>query len=330
LDDEEAVRRGRGGASKEKQRRGKARGKQRLPQTKGLALPADRFESIAEVMEIGDDDGGEQTIDSEVVPAASQEPVAEPLEGNKAGEKGEGGAEQAGKCGGGERGGSPDALSADEAPDFARDNRGSDGDGEGETERFRAHFGNAGKHSCGDCSSGAGKPTKRKAEPLNSADDAGLPGAYLLDGGGGGRRGAMLRDSGNEYQDARGSESRRDDFQVAEEVFDLSLGGGGEHSLLDELHQGEADDPRKTSGEDDLNGELFERGDAVEKGSAPVSPEIDDDGEHGARVEHDEEQSHGGRGGVEAEQFFRDDDVSGTGDREKFGETLDDREYCDF
>src|SRR5580698_1286552 len=49
----------------------------------------------AAVVEDEDDDGGEEAVDAEVVPAALFEPGAQPLEGDEAGEEGEERAEQA-------------------------------------------------------------------------------------------------------------------------------------------------------------------------------------------------------------------------------------------
>ena len=59
-------------------------------------------------------------------------------------------------------------------------------------------------------------------------------------------------------------------------------------------------------------------------------PEIGDDREHGAGVEHDEEQRHLRSGGIEAHQLFGDDDVRGAGDRQQLGQSLDDGEDDDF
>ena len=67
-----------------------------------------------------------------------------------------------------------------------------------------------------------------------------------------------------------------------------------------------------------------------EVGALPLRPEVDDDGEHGAGVQHDQQQRHFRRGGVEAEQFFGNDNVGGTGDGQEFGEALDDGQDEDF
>lgn len=116
---------------------------------------------------------------------------------------------------------------------------------------------------------------------------------------------------------------------MAEEVFDFSARGAGENGFLDELHQSEADHAGEARGENHLDSELFECGGAVEIGGAPVAPEVNDHGEHRAGVEHDEEQRHGGRGGIETEELLHDDDVGGTGNGEEFGEALDDGEDDD-
>jgi hypothetical protein len=47
-------------------------------------------------------------------------------------------------------------------------------------------------------------------------------------------------------------------------------------------------------------------------------------------VQHDEHERHLRRRGIEAEEFFGDDDVGRAGDRKEFGETLDDGQEEDL
>ncbi len=84
----------------------------------------------------------------------------------------------------------------------------------------------------------------------------------------------------------------------------------------------------KTSGEGcgpgGADGKALEDVGGGEVGVDPGAPEVGDDGEHGAGVEHDEEQRHLRGGGVEMHQLFGDDDVGGAGDRQQFGKALHD------
>ena len=52
---------------------------------------------VAEGVEIGDGGSGYQAVNPEIIPTATKQPVAEPLEGKQAGEESKDRTEQAGK-----------------------------------------------------------------------------------------------------------------------------------------------------------------------------------------------------------------------------------------
>ena len=88
--------------------------------------------------------------------------------------------------------------------------------------------------------------------------------------------------------------------------------------------------PVQIVGQDQLDGEPLPGQGTGEIVALPVFPEVHDDGEHGAGVQHDQEHGHFGARGVQAHQFFRDDDVGGAGDGQQFAGALDDGQEHDL
>jgi hypothetical protein len=62
----------------------------------------------------------------------------------------------------------------------------------------------------------------------------------------------------------------------------------------------------------------------------PGLPEINHDGEHRSRVQHDEQHRHFRTGRIQFHEFFRDDDVRGTGNGKQFARALNQRENQDL
>src|SRR5208337_1772851 len=66
--------------------------------------------SVAQSMQIKDCHGSYQTVDAEEIPAAALEPLAQPFQREKPGEKRQGRAQQARECRRSQRSGAHDAL----------------------------------------------------------------------------------------------------------------------------------------------------------------------------------------------------------------------------
>jgi len=79
---------------------------------------------------------------------------------------------------------------------------------------------------------------------------------------------------------------------VTEEILDLRMRHVPPQGFLDDLHDGFADQRREEGGDDDLHGERTESPAAPEIGVAPFRPEIGNHRQHGAGVQHDEQQRH--------------------------------------
>ena len=173
---------------------------------------------------------------------------------------------------------------------------------------------------------------------MNGADDAGLAhgdrGAEIGGEAGevacGGDDGGALAEAGDKDEDSDGEEGGGDKVEAAEEEFDFGFGGAVEGGLLDELDEQLAEDAGEDGGPEEADGDALEAVGGGEVGALPLAPEVDDDGEHGAGVEHDEQQRHGGRGGVEAHELFGDDDVGGARDGQEFSEALHDGKEDDL
>ena len=63
----------------------------------------------------------------------------------------------------------------------------------------------------------------------------------------------------------------------------------------------------------------------------PAFPKINDDGEHRPGVQHDQQHGHfGAATDSNAHDFFRGDDVGGTGNRQQFARALNQRQNQDL
>ena len=227
----------------------------------------------------------------------------------------------------------------EETEGFEADYGGGEDYGHGEGEAFCALFLSAGEHAGGDGGSGAGEAAEGQGEALDDAHVAGLAegdegfrAAFdpVHGAGDGLDHLAAFDEAGDEDKDAGGEEGWGDEFKMAEEGFELGFGLAFEEGHLDDFFERFADDAGDEGGPDDEDGELLEGLGGGEIGALPGLPEVDDDGEHGAGVEHDEQERHLGRGRVEAHEFFSDDDVSGAGDGKELGQALDDGEKDDL
>ena len=85
--------------------------------------------------------------------------------------------------------------------------------------------------------------------------------------------------------------------------------------------------PVQYRGEGEESGKFLESGHALPICATPLLPEVDNDSEHRARVEHDQKQGHGRRRWIEAHQLLRHDHMSRTRHRQKFGQSLQDGEH---
>jgi hypothetical protein len=109
---------------------------------------------------------------------------------------------------------------------------------------------------------------------------------------------------------------------VAEKVLDFSVGQTTKNRLFDDLDDGFADNSGKDCCQDEQSSKLLESSESAEVCAAPHAPEVDDYGKHSARMEYNQEQSHGRRRWINAHQFLRNDNVSGTRHWEQFGQSL--------
>lgn len=124
---------------------------------------------VAEVVEVGDGDGGDQAIDAEEVPASRLKPPAEPLQRKQSSKKSEDHADDA-WCGGGNYSGELMVLGLIEAPNFARVRWWGEHDGEGEAEIFGRSSRDAQKQAGGDGCAGTREATEGNAQALDGAD----------------------------------------------------------------------------------------------------------------------------------------------------------------
>jgi hypothetical protein len=120
-----------------------------------------------------------------------------------------------------------------------------------------------------------------------------------------------LAKPGGQNQDAGSGERRGDELEVTEQILDFGVWYVLEYGPLQNLLDDHAHDPGNDGCEQDPAGDRPECGNAAEVSAAPLSPEIGDHREHGAGMQHHEEQRHGGRGRVETEQLLGDDHVCG-------------------
>ena len=79
---------------------------------------------------------------------------------------------------------------------------------------------------------------------------------------------------------------------MAEEVLDLRVRIAFENGVLDDLDQDLADDSGQHRRDRRQPDEALEGFTIGKEGGLPLLPEIDDHREHGARVQHDQQQGH--------------------------------------
>ena len=147
-----------------------------------------------------------------------------------------------------------------------------------------------------------------------------------------GRRGLIVAQAASrpQNQQAHGKQGIGDQIEPPKEVLNLGLRRSGKGQVRDQLLQWIADDRGEQRGPDGADGEALEGVRGGEVGALPLVPEVDDHREHGSGVQHDQDQGHLRRGGIEPEQLLRDDHVRGAGDRQKLRETLNDRQNQNF
>ena len=136
----------------------------------------------------------------------------------------------------------------------------------------------------------------------------------------------MFQHSGNKDEYARGCQRWRNQFEMAEEHFDLCFRGAVEVSPFNDFLQHFSHDSGKQSGPHQLDQKRLERSAAGKIRLLPGLPEINNYREHGPGMEHDQKQGHLRRRWVDAHQFFGNDHVSRAGYGEKFGESLHNRQ----
>src|ERR1700732_3853457 len=97
---------------------------------------------------------------------------------------------------------------------------------------------------------------------------------------------AVAEDARNHDEDAGRGEGRSYEFQVAEEIFDLRVRQPAEYRPLDDDYDAFADHRRAGGRDDDKPRKAPEGRGALEIGAAPLRPEVRDDREHRAGVQH--------------------------------------------
>ncbi len=97
-----------------------------------------------------------------------------------------------------------------------------------------------------------------------------------------------------------------------------------EDGLFNDLNHPFANKTGQRGGKDNHPRDMLESGRALEISPAPLTPEVKDNGDHSAGVQHDQKQGHLRRRRVQAHKLFGDDYVGGTGDGQQLGQALDD------
>ena len=117
---------------------------------------------------------------------------------------------------------------------------------------------------------------------------------------------------------------------MAEKILDFIMGGAAQEDFLDQDFENTKDEQSGNGGNPHMDDRLFETCGTDEKRVPPCLPEVGDDGDHRARVKHDQEECHGGAGRIESDELLSHDDMRGAGDRKKFGGSLDKTEEEDL
>ena len=142
----------------------------------------------------------------------------------------------------------------EQAHEFNANHRRSQDDCQCEAESLRALLRGAGQYAGRNGGPGAGKTAKRKREALDKAHPSrllrrqhtfGVRGqSARFEEQGGILHLAPFHDSGDQNEQTRGSESGRDQFKMAEELFDFSLCRIVEKRLLNDFLENFANDTR--------------------------------------------------------------------------------------
>jgi hypothetical protein len=181
------------------------------------------------------------------------------------------------------------------------------------------------KHAARNGGPRARETPEGQAQPLHEADDAGLTHADIVRAGRERhRRWPSLAKPRGQDQQPGGRESRGDELEMAEKILDLGVRHALERRLLQDLDDDLADDSSHDGRQHDTPRNGLERGNTLEVRAAPLAPEIGDDGEHGAGMQHHQEQRHRRRGRVEPEELLGDDHVRGARYRQKLRQALND------
>jgi hypothetical protein len=107
-----------------------------------------------------------------------------------------------------------------------------------------------------------------------------------------------LPQSRNQDQDPSARQRRRHQVQPPEQQFDLRLGRAREHRLLDDLDQPFAHHPGQGSRPQQPHRKPLEGVRRRKVGLHPLLPEVGDHREHGAGMQHHQQQRHLRRRGV--------------------------------
>jgi hypothetical protein len=79
---------------------------------------------------------------------------------------------------------------------------------------------------------------------------------------------------------------------VAEHILNSGLGDAEQQRVFDELFEGFADDAGEHGGPDHEHEKALKGAEVAEVSLFPGAPEVGNDGEHGAGVQHDEQERH--------------------------------------
>jgi hypothetical protein len=140
----------------------------------------------------------------------------------------------------------------------------------------------------------------------------------------------LLEDSRNNYQEAGHGQSRCNKFEVAKEIFNLTMSHIAEGGPFDDLYDGFANGRCECSCDDDKSGKVLESRCALKIGAAPLGPKVHNDCEHCARVEHNQKQCHRRRRRIQTQQLLRYDYMRRARHWQEFGQSLHYRKNDDF
>ena len=113
-------------------------------------------------------------------------------------------------------------------------------------------------------------------------------------------------------------------------MFHLRLGSAVQENFLHKGFEGKTHDKGDNCGRAHIHKQGSNSSGILEVGFFPCLPEIQDDGDHRARVKHHEQECHGWTGGIQSHQFFSHNDMCGAGYGKKFRRALDEAKEEDL